>query len=420
MGGDWVAMPFFRDRPGDTASVGGIVFCWTVAACWFVLAGAALCRSLALRGLGAFVDEQGVGALVNGEQTWRLDWEHFGGAELVRQKLWDAILHPREGGIRIFNRQGVAVHSLPVDSGPNLRSEQHPRLARRFFIQALNAHTPPSGPTIDTDRKPVRRMTAPWAWVAVTVGASLLGTSVWMFCQMLQVVREPVAGSFYSSVPGGILTLGAAVMGVVAAFSGSVDLYARRHPRYDRAPVPRPNPEEGPHIDEHRLEHGIGKRIELEEGVRYRVVHPEVVVGQMRLCIYGLRLASRLGFGSALACQLIGIIARDPEAILPFAALTLIFASIGYLSALSLPVYRARLDSLGDTIVKHDEQLIIVKPGGTSLGFGPRARWRKLLLSSPIEEVSEHGVRYYIDRSHLYASDTPLDIEEQAKLSGPA
>jgi hypothetical protein len=67
--------------------------------------------------------------------------------------------------------------------------------------------------------------------------------------------------------------------------------------------------------------------------------------------------------------------------------------------------YRMRRAQLYDTIVKEGNQITIFRQDGTQLVFGPGAKRRKV-WGEPDEILSENGVRYRLNRTRLFASDS--------------
>ncbi|HVT11634.1 MAG TPA: hypothetical protein VHE55_05165 [Fimbriimonadaceae bacterium] len=294
-----------------------------------------------------------------------------------------------------------------------MRASSKTGLAAKILVRQLNERAPEGGPNLE--RKPVQRMGPRRAKGFLAAGLSLAAVSFWLTLLCVDAISELRLTSrlaILGAVLGLLLVASISVLWTIEAW---IALYAHRHPNFDQ-PRKLPQPEEGPSMDEHRLRHWGGKRIELEEGVRYRTVHPEATAAHLKSMLVSAKLCRIMGLAAIGIFLLAGLTAKSPREFLGAAGSGLIIGGLGFLPLLLQTAVRERLNSIDDTIVKQDGQIVVVKPDGTSLGFGPNARWRKLLLLSPVEEISENGVRYYIDRSNLFASVIPLDIEtEQAR-----
>ncbi|HWA83380.1 MAG TPA: hypothetical protein VG820_08115 [Fimbriimonadaceae bacterium] len=404
--GLWLAIPYLPDKSGQPATPASYATSWILTALTFSFYAIAAWRSWLVRGLGAFADEKGVGALVDGKPTWRLDWENYGGVERVRLGFWESLRRPQNAGIRLYDRRGVAVHVLPISADHAASSKTG--LATKVLIRHLNERAPEGSPNLE--RKPVQRMTSRRAKGFLAAGLGLAAVSFWLTLLVVGAISEGRLTSGPALLGATLGLLFVASLSVVWVVAGGIALYAQRHPNFDQ-PRKLPQPEEGPNVDEHRLRHWGGKRLELEEGVRYRTVHPEATAAQLRSALGSAKLCGIMGIAAIVIFVLAGLTAKNLGEFLGAAGSGLIIGGLGCLPLLLQPAVRELLNSIDDTIVKQDGQIVVVKPDGTSLGFGPNARWRKLILLSPAEEISENGVRYYIDRSNLFASEIPLDLE---------
>src|ERR1043166_1425139 len=80
--GFWIAIPFVPSgKAGRPPSPELVSMCWIIGSFWLLAIILSIRLRLKLQGLGAFVDEHGVGALADDKQVWRLDWTNFGGAD---------------------------------------------------------------------------------------------------------------------------------------------------------------------------------------------------------------------------------------------------------------------------------------------------------------------------------------------------
>jgi len=60
---------------------------------------------LFLRGHGAFISDEGVGALRDGDQAWVVPWSRFGGYRRIRQTMLQWTLQQHRAGIEILDRE---------------------------------------------------------------------------------------------------------------------------------------------------------------------------------------------------------------------------------------------------------------------------------------------------------------------------
>lgn len=366
------------------------------------------------RGWGAMVDPEGVGAELNGHVLWKLPWDQFGGYRAAHVPILEWVRHPERAGIEVLDSRGVAVGRLPLLLGRRTNDHSGHVSLTQEFLRQLQDRVPEQG-TKPPEPAPRPPMSAPKATVALALGFLL-------FAVLLVVTRTMVREAFSESAPtspyawlwhgtGVLLQLSLYVVATVAVSVGAMDLTRRFN--LIKPPKEELPPEEGPTIRDRELELTLGApSLMLVPGIRYRTVDPQALARRWRTDEGSVKVCLAL-FGS-MAMLVVVAVLNDPKsrpmayAFLPPIAL---LAAVG---VLALRRFRLRRESLHDTLVYEDGQLIVVKPDGSHRVFEV-PQWREVKNPLQCSEILKNAEGpYYLDRARLYACEDPLDDELRA------
>jgi hypothetical protein len=386
-------------------------------------------RRPSLKARGAKVSDDGVSATFEGSAVWTLPWSNFGGYRAIHVSDWTRVLHPEKCGIEILNTDGIPVGLLNVEvEQRELKpAELYPGATRRLFWRVLDRHVPQGRPKAELQTRTYKTSGAK-VFLQAATGITSFALAIFLmnFDHSLRAAAANDATVFLNPIYAviGILAMptGLAAMllsGYGLAYLRFPKIYQRLKGTRDKKVESTP-PIDGPSYEDYLIEEGgLPEITVLEDGVRYVQVDPEY-----RIAWYKRSAESVRAVYFFLGCYaLLGVVAffKDPHK--NSAALLVTGAALA-LIALCARVTRTsttRIERLRDTVIPHDDGLVIVKPDGTHLYFSARADRRAIppesrTLKVEYEKWSEGKNSYLLDRTHLIVSSVQFDREDLKSL----